>query len=243
MALRRIGDLFAEVHGSGRPAVVALHGWARRGADFAAVLQGMDAVALDLPGFGATPAPEGVMTTAEYADQVASAIDDVGGGAKTIVGHSFGGRVAVRLAVRRHDLVERLVLTGVPLVRLRPPGRPPLGYRLLRTGHRFGMVSDERMERIRRSRGSVDYRSAGGTMRDILVAAVNESYEDDLHQIECPVDLVWGADDSEVPAEVAERVRTILDDRGVPTRLVVVPGAGHLLPLEAPEALRGVIAR
>jgi pimeloyl-ACP methyl ester carboxylesterase len=56
------GRLFGSVTGEGRPVVLALHGWARTHRDFDAVLApaGADplaAIALDLPGFGATPPP------------------------------------------------------------------------------------------------------------------------------------------------------------------------------------------
>ncbi len=73
------------------------------------------------------------------------------------------------------------MLTGVP--RLVEPARvpaPSAGYRLVRWLHRQGVVNDERMEKLRRRRGSDDYRNATGVMRDVLVIAVNEHYEDVL---------------------------------------------------------------
>ena len=52
------GRAFAERYGESPAKVVALHGWGRTRADWNATLQGYDALALDLPGFGATPAPD-----------------------------------------------------------------------------------------------------------------------------------------------------------------------------------------
>ena len=72
------------------------------------------------------------------------------------------------------------MLTGVPLLKLEPGRQPSLGYRWARALNRMGMVSDQRMERIRRERGSADYRAASGVMRDILVKAIHESYEPQL---------------------------------------------------------------
>src|SRR5712692_8093250 len=92
-----------------------------------------------------------------------------------LVGHSFGGRVAVCLAAARPELVSGLVLSGVPL--LRPPGvplaRPSLRFRLAKTLNRAGVVSDARMEARRRRSGPPDYRSAAGVMRDVFVTVVN----------------------------------------------------------------------
>jgi len=51
------------------------------------------------------------------------------------------------------------------------------------------------------------------------------------------VTLLWGADDTEVPVEVAERATTLLAS----SKLIVRPGAGHLTPTEIPSDLRAAI--
>jgi pimeloyl-ACP methyl ester carboxylesterase len=243
MPLRAFGPLFGQVYGDGDPGIVALHGWARRGSDFERVLDGLDAVAFDLPGFGATPSPVAAIGAAGYAATVIEALDAVGGGPYVLVGHSFGGRVATLIASTRPELVKGLVLTGVPLIRRRSASGPSLGYRVLRRANRLGLVSDERMERERRSRGSADYRAASGVMRDVLVTVVNESYESELGGIACPVSLVWGADDTDVPVSVAEAARELLSAAGADVTLEVVPGVGHFTPTQAPQRLRSAIER
>ncbi len=243
MPLRAFGPIFGQVYGDGDPGIVALHGWARRGADFDRVLDGLDAVAFDLPGFGASPAPTVATGAAGYAAAVVEALDVVGGGPFVLVGHSFGGRVAVVIASTRPELVKGVVLTGVPLIRRGSAAGPSLGYRLMRRANRIGLVSDERMERERRSRGSADYRAASGVMRDVLVTVVNESYENELGGISCPVALVWGADDTDVPVAVAEAARELLSEAGVDVTLEVVADVGHFTPTLAPAALRAAIER
>ncbi|MGF1664744.1 MAG: alpha/beta fold hydrolase [Acidimicrobiia bacterium] len=243
MPLRAFGPIFGQVYGDGDPGIVALHGWARRGADFDRVLDGLDAVAFDLPGFGASPAPTVATGAAGYAAAVVEALDVVGGGPFVLVGHSFGGRVAVVIASTRPELVKGVVLSGVPLIRRGSAAGPSLGYRLMRRANRIGLVSDERMERERRSRGSADYRAASGVMRDVLVTVVNESYENELGGISCPVALVWGADDTDVPVAVAEAARELLSEAGVDVTLEVVADVGHFTPTLAPAALRAAIER
>lgn len=234
------GALFAERHGTGSPRVLALHGWGRRGADFARVLDGMDALALDLPGFGASPAPAEVMGAEGYAEAIEpvfALFDDP----PVVVGHSFGGRVAVAHQARRRSS-GGLVLAGCPLVRREGArSRPSSGYRLVRAAHRAGLVSDERMERLRRRRGSADYRAATGVMRDVLVKVVNESYEAELARLGVPVHLVWGSDDTEVPVSVARRAAEIITEAGDPVDLEILEGVGHHLPTAAPDRLRRTI--
>ena len=93
------------------------------------------------------------------------------------------------------------------------------------------------MEAARQRYGSADYRAAQGVMRQVLVKTLAERYDDALAAIECPVRLVWGDDDAEVPLAVAEAVVGRLDR----CELTVCPGAGHLTPLSAPQALRRAV--
>jgi pimeloyl-ACP methyl ester carboxylesterase len=240
--LRALADgLFGEQYGSAPARVLALPGWMRSRSDFRDVLAGEDALALDLPGFGgASPPPERAVGAAGYAELVAPALD-VCAGRVLVLGHSFGGRVAVNLAAQRPERVAALVLTGVP--RLIAPARvtsPSTRYRVVRWLHRHGVVGDERMEALRRRRGSDDYRNATGIMRDVLVIAVNEHYEDVLPLVTCPVELVWGDDDTAAPLTVAEGA---VSRFGAGATLTIVPGAGHLTPLTAAPTLRAALDR
>jgi hypothetical protein len=62
------------------------------------------------------------------------------------------------------------------------------------------------MEQARQRHGSADYRAAEGIMRDVFVRLVNERYDDELAALRCPVELVWGDDDADVPIAVAAAV-------------------------------------
>ena len=242
VALRAFGGgaLFGDVAGDGPPRVLALHGWGRRGTDFATSLQGFSYIALDLPGFGATPAFDKAQGAGGYAEAVAPVLEEMAA-RPILVGHSFGGRVAVVLASRYPERIGGLVLTGVPLLRRSQSNKPRLAYRLWRWAHRAGQVSDLQMERIRRRYGSADYRTATGVMRETLVAAVHESYEDELRTLRAPVRLVWGADDTEVPLRIAHKATDLLKESGVEVSLEVLAGVGHWVPTEAPAALREAV--
>lgn len=242
MALRSYADgaLFAEVLGEGSPRVLALHGWARRGRDFAGALEGIPAIAPDLPGFGASPAPAEVIGAGGYAEVVSDLLEEFER-PPVVLGHSFGGRVAVCLASSRPDRVGPLVLTGVPLLRSAPARRPSRGYRLVRALNRWGIISDDRLEEERKRRGSADYRAASGVMRDILVKMVNEEYSQELAGLRSEVLLVWGEEDAEVPVPIASEALRLMETSGVLARLEIVPGVGHHLPLEAPWRLRQAI--
>ncbi|MCL4413617.1 MAG: alpha/beta hydrolase [Actinobacteria bacterium] len=228
---------------------MALHGWRRSHLDFEPALGPasaggpMRALALDLPGFGASPAPPLPWGSADYASAVAAAAEETGAGkdAKVaVVGHSLGGRVAVALAAARPDLVGALVLTGAPLLP-RPGGspRPARSFRMLRALHKAGLLGEERMERARQRFGSADYRAAQGIMRQVLVKLLAERYGEWAASISCPVELVWGSEDVEAPLPVAEKLVELMPA----ATLRVLTGIGHLVPTEAPSELRQAVER
>lgn len=192
----------------------------------------MDAIALDLPGFGATAPPPEAWGSLEYAEAVATVLEDFDRPV-VMVGHSFGGRVALNLALVRPDAVGGLVLTGVPLIRKVAP-KGSKRYRLARRLNSMGLISDLRMEQARKRHGSSDYIAARGVMRDVLVRVVNESYEDALARIACPVELVWGDRDTAAPLAQAEVASGLLAD----ANLTVLDGCDHETLAREPEAIR-----
>jgi pimeloyl-ACP methyl ester carboxylesterase len=146
--------------------------------------------------------------------------------------------VAVRLFGLVPDRIERVVLTAVPLLDRRGRrARPAPSYRLVRRLHGLGLIGDTRLEAMRDRYGSPDYRAAQGVMRGVFVRVLAENYADDMASMGCPVDLLWGEEDTEVPLEVAARAQPMFPS----ARLVTLPGVGHLTPTEAPTQLRDVI--
>jgi pimeloyl-ACP methyl ester carboxylesterase len=237
-------DIFGETYGSGTPNVLALHGWARDHKDFNATLTQPEpdiaAIAVDLPGFGGTPPPEEVWGTADYAAALEPVMASMAARV-IVVGHSFGGRVAVQLANQVPERVAGMVLTGVPLFRAANAARKaPFQFRAVKRLAKTGLVSETVLERYRERYGSADYRAASGIVRDILVRTLNEDYAEPVAGVSCPVELVWGDNDTAVPLPVAERIRDSLRNGA---NLVVLPGAGHMTPITAPGELRAAIAR
>jgi pimeloyl-ACP methyl ester carboxylesterase len=168
---------------------------------------------------------------------VADVLDEMAGPV-VVLGHSFGGLVALQLAAARPEAVRGLVLTGSPL---RTSGgtrpRPVTRFRVVRALNRAGLFSDARMEEARRRYGSADYRAAEGVMRQVLVRVVGEDYDEALAAVRCPVSLVWGDDDTAAPLGMARAATGRLAD----AELTVEPGAGHLTPLTVPATLRRAV--
>jgi pimeloyl-ACP methyl ester carboxylesterase len=76
-------------------------------------------------------------------------------------------------------------------------------------------------------------------MRAVHVRAVNETYESELQAVRCPVELVWGANDTAARLSVATLALERLGDGS----LHVEEGADHMLPLSHPHVVRAAIDR
>lgn len=216
-------SLLAEKFGSSPPEIFTLHGWGRNGNDFASILNGRNGLALHLPGFGPAPPPETAWSSRDYADSIAAAIGSFG--PLILVGHSFGGRVAIRLAANYPNLVKALVLTGVPIYPTKKIAGPKPFFRFVRQLHKLKILPDSIMEVARQRYGSDDYKYSSGVMRKILVGVVRENYLDDAARVDCPVEMVWGELDNPAPVEVARKALDFFPK----ATLRVVSGEGHLL--------------
>jgi pimeloyl-ACP methyl ester carboxylesterase len=249
--LIRVGELdtFYQADGQGPP-VVLLHGWGTSGRSLEGVAAGLAdrfrVVRLDLPGFGWSQAPPAVWGIAEYATHVRGCLEGLGIGRAALVGHSFGGRLAIRLAATEPARVARLGL--VASAGIRPPRTLGLRARVGMTKLlRFlaglpglGPAIEPFRERWVARVGSRDYRAAG-RLRPILVKVVGEDLRDLLPRIAAPTLLLWGDEDPEVDREAMEILAAGI--RGA--RLMVFPGAGHFPFDDAPtvflRTLRGFL--
>ena len=158
------------------------------------------------------------------------------------------GAAATEPAPEWGTSIGALVLTGAPLAP--PPGerpaRPSIAYRAGRALHRAGIVSDDRMEQLRRSHGSEDYRRATPVMRGVLVKAVGETataaYMPPLRQWVGDggvLELVWWEQD---PEASLDGVLGNLDGMSSP-RTTVVPGPGHLVSRAMVGEVRAALER
>jgi pimeloyl-ACP methyl ester carboxylesterase len=233
-------ETFYQLDGRGDP-VVLLHGWGTSSQSLAGVAAflapAFRVFSVDLPGFGWSQTPVGVWGTAEYADHVRQFLDRMEIATTPILGHSFGGKIAIHLATQHPARVSRLVLVASSGVR---PARGPRFH--LRVAIAKGLRGVQRMPGLRgvgerlgsrwRARvGSRDYLAAG-PLRPTFVKVVNEDLTPVLPMVRTPTLLLWGDQDQEVRRPAVEVMAAHIPG----ARLTVFPGAGHFPFQDAPEA-------
>jgi len=189
-------------------------------------------IRLALPGFGKSPEPSEPWGSSEYAEAIAVWMDREGLKGVDLVGHSHGGRVAIRLAALRPDLVGRLSLIGSAGL----PPRRSVALRLKLLYGRFlkgvaGIVGGKFAEEVQARRqklGSADWQAASPVMKGTFKRVIPEDLSDQMVALKVPILLIWGSKDTATPLWMGERMNRLIGG----SRLEVLGGAGHYAFLE-----------
>lgn len=234
-----------EVTGSGRP-LILMHGW---GCDHSTVRSIAATAALthtvyniDFPGFGASEEPAEVWGVERYTRLIEALVKSEKLESPVLVGHSFGGRVAILFASR--NKADKVILVDAAGIKPRRTLKYYLKVYSFKAGKKFWELilgkekAQARIDRMRARRGSSDYAGASPMMRRILSKVVNEDLTDRLPMISAPTLLIWGENDTATPLSDAKIMARLIPDAG----LVSFPGCGHYSFLDNPGQFRAVLS-
>lgn len=234
-----------EVTGSGRP-LILMHGW---GCDHSTVRSIAATAALthtvyniDFPGFGASEEPAEVWGVERYTRLIEALVKSEKLESPVLVGHSFGGRVAILFASR--NKADKVILVDAAGIKPRRTLKYYLKVYSFKAGKKFWELilgkekAQARIDRMRARRGSSDYAGASPMMRRILSKVVNEDLTDRLPLISAPALLIWGENDTATPLSDAKKMARLIPDSG----LVSFPGCGHYSFLDNQGQFRAVLS-
>ena len=238
------------VTGSATQQLVLLQGWATRLSLYDELVeflsQKYQVTCLGLPGFGSVNEPPEPWGVEEYADYVSGFLEARGIKQATLLGHSYGGRVAIALAARESlpFEVERLVLVdaaGIRLDKSAAQRRKESRFKALRRLTEIPLVYQSFPDLIddwRSRQGSSDYRNASPLMKKVLVKAISYDQRSQLSDLGIDATLIWGESDTAVPRALAEEMDRLI---GEPASLDIVPDAGHFPFIENPVVFYEVL--
>ena len=205
---------------SDSPTHLFLHGWERDSSDFEYFFNKVNGLFIDLPGFGKSPKPDQAWSPNDYSKWLKKVVPD---SVNTIIGHSFGGRIATHF-INNFQNINQCILVGTPLSsRNSRRSKENLRLKFLKKANNLDLVSEKYLEMYRKNNGSRDYKNADGLMRDILVAGVNDDLSEIIKTIKIPIMLIWGENDKEVPLRVAQEAHGKISN----SRLFVLKNIGH----------------
>ncbi|MFN8378694.1 MAG: alpha/beta hydrolase [Anaerolineae bacterium] len=214
--------------------MLALHGW---GASRSSMLPATDRLAalghqaliLDLPGFGDTPAPPKAWSVSDYANFVLAALDALDLDRVNLFGHSFGGRISLILGADHDDRVGKLILAdsaGIPPKRSWSSQARLKTYRTARqTLEAVGArgLSQQLRGWYNARYGSSDFQQTSGVMRETFIRVISQDLRPFAARVKRPTLLFWGDRDDDTPLWQGQELEKLMPDAG----LVVLAGAGH----------------
>jgi 3-oxoadipate enol-lactonase len=241
--------------GSGRTAVVMLHGVGGGKGAFAPQMQpladaGYRAVAWDMPGYGDSPAIA-PYDMAGLADAALRLIAALGAERTVIVGHSMGAMVAQEAMVRGARHVAGLVLSATSPAFGKPDGAWQQAFLadrlgLLDAGRSMAdvaarlvpaMIGPDCVSGAAAQAADLMRRVPPATYRTALHALMGFDRRAGLAAIAVPTLVIAGERDAAAPLTVMERMAARIPGAA----FVVLPGAGHLANLEQPEAFNAAL--
>lgn len=164
---------------------------------------------LDFPGFGESEEPKEAWNIGNYSDLLEEFLKELKIKKPIVIGHSFGGRVAIRFSAR--NPIEKLVLFGSPCIRVQE--ELSLSVKFLKKLKTLPGMNDLG-EYMKKYIGSRDYKAASPIMRQTLVEVVNEDLSKYAREIEEPTLLIWGEHDTEAPVSDAKELEKIMIEIG-----------------------------
>ncbi|GHU62959.1 alpha/beta hydrolase [Bacteroidia bacterium] len=218
--------------------VVLLHGWGSKLQIFKHIVSELEpdfnVYAIDFPGFGESNPPNEEWGVNDYTLFLEAFVKKLNIKNPILMGHSFGGRVAILYSSRNE--VNKLVLIDSAGIKPKRSLKYYLKVYSFKLYKRILPVllgkekADILIERYRKKAGSSDYNAAAGIMRKILVKVVNEDLKQIMPQIKAPTLLIWGENDTAAPVKDARIMEKLIQDSG----LVVLQNAGHFSFIEKP---------
>ncbi len=230
--------------------VIILHGWGLSSIKFQLLAELFDrkkyrVFVPDLPGFGNSAMPAKALELKDYADFLHGFMNANHIEKPILIGHSFGGRVALKYQFVYPQSIQMLILTGTPGFTPVPRRKLTLFIAVAKFGKfivsivPFHSVQDRIRSWYYYAVGARDYYRAKGVMRDTFKIIVQEDLMPCLRRVMVPCVLAWGANDRITPLWIAQKMKEIIPQ----ANLVVIPDADHGVSYKQPEIFFSAIRK
>jgi len=243
------------IQGQGEPFLI-LHGWGGSSDSWIQTQRllstfNLKVIIPDFPGFGKSQTPKEPWCVDNYVDWIDEFMKEISKLSEKstepffLLGHSFGGRVAIKLTAKFPKKVKKLILCASAGI------RPKLGFKEWVFFHlaRMGdyLFSPRPLRKFRDGARNVfyqiirqrDYLEAKGTMKETIKNVINEDLLPFLPGIEPKTLIIWGEHDRMIPLIYAHSMEKKITD----AQLIIIPKVGHSPHLEVPDKLAEEVLR
>jgi len=225
---------YYETQGDGN-AIILLHGWGADSNTMRPLLkylknntQKLKVISMDFPGFGLSDLPPTPWGIDDYVQHLLSFMEELGIPTAILLGHSFGGRVAIKFAALNPDRVKKLILVDsagiIPKRGINYYSKVFIAKTIkhIKIALQKIGVNMSSVKKVGSNLGSEDYKQAG-KMRGTFVKVVNQDLKEFMPMIKSQTLLIWGDKDESTPLQDAYCMNTLIPN----SSLFVIEGAGH----------------
>jgi pimeloyl-ACP methyl ester carboxylesterase len=220
-----------------------LHGWGGSSDSWRKIIELLEikykVICPDFPGFGKTKTPENPWDLNNFVDWVKEFVDRLNLESFFLLGHSFGGRVAVRFSALFPKRVKKLILVSPAGIKQKWGIKEKVLFQLAKIGN--AIFSKNPLLRFKEGMRNIfywlfkikDYSRAKGVMKETMKKIVEEDILPELSKIQKETLIIWGRNDKLVPLKYA----FIFKENIKNSKLEILPRIGHSPHLEDPEKL------
>lgn len=219
--------------------IIILHGWGLRGQIYDSLSnllkrKGYKVFAPDLPGFGSEPLESESMILDDYIEFVDNFMKKNSLSKPILIGHSFGGRIAIKYTWKYQNKISKLILTGVPITREISILKRVILLTAI-AGHQLLKLFPAQIRDFLRKRmyfiiGEWDYYKAG-KLKETFKKIISEDLLQYIKEIKLPIIFVWGKEDTTTPVFNLNRIKKYLPL----AEYKIISGTGHKLPYQRSE--------
>lgn len=228
--------IFYTQQGEGDCAVIFLHGWRSQKEVWSGVVsmikdERLKIITVDMPGFGSSPAPKGDWGVGDYAEVIKAFVEQKELKNLIIVGHSFGGRVGIKLAAQYPSLISKLVLVDAAGFANSNAKKAVFVFwaKIVKPLFLPHFMQGLR-KRIYKIIGAEDY-VATPELQKTFINVTREDLTGDMEKINCPTLIITGENDNDTPVNFGKQMQSLI----LNSKFIILPGAGHFSFLDQPN--------
>lgn len=218
--------------GTSKNFILFLHGWGGSIDSFfwtKNYFKEYSLIYVDFYGFGKSSEPTKPMYVVDYATEIKKILNQYEIDSLVIVGHSFGGRVAIKFAYLYQESYKNLKLLLIDSAGIKP--KRTLAYHFKIFHYKFLKKRAKTNEKARKKLskfGSSDYKKLSSIMKQTFINIVNEDLSYEAKLINVQVVIIWGKNDKETKLYMAKKLNKFISG----SKLYIFDKAGHFSYLD-----------
>ncbi len=225
--------------------ILILHGWGSCAENWKQVkklleIQGYKVFVPDFPGFGENPPLTKPWSLDNYAEWVKEFCEKQNLSQIFLLGHSFGGRIAVKFVVKYPEKVKGLILVSAAGIKQKKNLKQISLFRIAKIGSKFSFCPCYSLLRrifYKLIVKKTDYLKVNGALKETFKKIIGEDLRPYLSKIKTSTLIIWGQKDKITPLSDAYLIKKEI----VNSEIKIIPQAGHRINLEVPEKLANII--